>query len=111
MFKRLTVAISSLLLWTASDARAQTAGETLRSILFAPLTGQGALTSTGATRALYALLLSEATTFPVGSSAGGFTWTFDPGLGAPARRSQSFGPMFAERPFTTGMRRLNLGVV
>ena len=111
MNKRLIVAISSVLLLAASEARAQTAGEALRNLLFEPLEGQGALSSSlSAAQALYALLLSETTTFPVGSSAGGFTWTFDPGLGAPARRSQSFGPMFAERPFTTGMRRLNLGV-
>ena len=32
-------------------------------------------------------------------------------LQVPIRRSQSFGPMFAERPFTTGKGRLNAGVV
>ena len=59
--------------------------------------------------ALYGLLLGETTTFPTGTSAGGFTWTFDDTLRVPVRRSRSFGPMFAERPFTTGKGKLNVG--
>ena len=58
---------------------------------------------------LYGLLLGETTTFPTGTSAGGFTWTFDDTLHVPVRRSRSFGPMFAERPFTTGKGKLNVG--
>ena len=58
---------------------------------------------------LYGLLLGETTTFPIGLSAGGFTWVFDSNLRVPVRRSRSFGPMFAERPFTTGKARLNVG--
>ena len=58
---------------------------------------------------LHALMLGETTTFPTGTSAGGFTWTFDDTLHVPVRRSRSFGPMFAERPFTTGKGKLNLG--
>ena len=54
-------------------------------------------------------MLGETTTFPTGTSAGGFTWTFDDSLRVPIRRSRSFGPMFAERPFTTGKGKLNVG--
>ncbi len=60
--------------------------------------------------ALIGLIQAQTTTFPVGSSAGGFTWTFDRRLGVPTRRSQSFGPMFAERPLTTGRYRLNVSL-
>ena len=59
---------------------------------------------------LYGLLLGETTTFPIGSSAGGFTWTFDSNLRVPIRRSMSFGPMFTDRPFTTGRGKLNVGM-
>ena len=68
----------------------------------------GAL-SENSSAALYGLLLGETTTFPTGTSAGGFTWTFDDTLHVPVRRSRSFGPMFAERPFTTGKGKLNVG--
>lgn len=53
---------------------------------------------------------SQLSTFPLGSSAGGFSWTFMPGTGTFSRASESFGPMFAERALTVGRRRLNLGV-
>jgi hypothetical protein len=52
---------------------------------------------------------SQLSTFPLGSSAGGFSFTFEPGIGfgPPAR---SFGPLFAERALTTGRGKLNFGV-
>src|SRR5204862_2251217 len=34
---------------------------------------------------------------------------FDDTLHVPVRRNRSFGPMFAERPFTTGKGKLNVG--
>ena len=62
-----------------------------------------------------ALLLTQAisnqlSTFPLGSSAGGFSWTFDPALGAFARGTTSFGPIFAERALTVGKNKLNFGI-
>jgi len=98
-------------LLAGTEAHAQSAGEALRAILFGTESGStGALTENSST-ALYGLLLGETTTFPIGSSAGGFTWVFDENLQVPIRRTQSFGPMFAERPFTTGKGRLNVGAV
>ena len=64
----------------------------------------------GENEALRGLISAQSTTFPVGSSAGGFTWTFDRQLGMPTRRSRTFGPMFAERPLTTGRHRLNISL-
>jgi len=61
-----------------------------------------------------ALLISQAlssqlSTFPLGSSAGGFSWTYDPSLGTFSRTSTSFGPTFAERALTVGRGKLNVG--
>jgi hypothetical protein len=111
MAMRLGILILGALL-AAADARAQSAGGALREVLFRGeehgLTGA---LSENSKEALYGLLLGETTTFPIGSSAGGFSWVFDSNLRVPVRRSASFGPMFAERPFTTGRRRLNVGAV
>ncbi len=110
MATRLVILLAGSLL-AATDVHAQSAGEALRAILFRGESGAtGALTENSSS-ALYGLLLGETTTFPIGSSAGGFTWIFDSSLQVPIRRSQSFGPMFAERPFTTGKGSLNVGVV
>jgi hypothetical protein len=56
------------------------------------------------------LLGSQLSSFPLGSSAGGFTWTFEPGSGTFTRASESFGPIFAERALTAGRNKLNFGV-
>ena len=52
---------------------------------------------------------NQLTSFPLGSSAGGFSWTFDTSTGAFLRASPSFGPLFAERALTVGRGRLNVG--
>jgi hypothetical protein len=52
---------------------------------------------------------NQLSSFPLGSASGGFTWTFDPASAALTRSSNSFGPIFAERPLTIGRRRLNVG--
>jgi outer membrane putative beta-barrel porin/alpha-amylase len=49
-------------------------------------------------------------TFPIGSSSGSLTYTFDPALGTFRRSSESFGPSFAERPLTIGRRKFSLGL-
>jgi hypothetical protein len=54
-------------------------------------------------------LVSQLPTFPLGSSSGGFTYTFDPAIGASRRTSTTFGPSFAERPLTNGKGRANFG--
>jgi hypothetical protein len=52
----------------------------------------------------------EVSTAPLGSSAGGFTFTFDPVTRAFSRAAPSFGPMFGERAITAGEGRANFGV-
>jgi hypothetical protein len=53
---------------------------------------------------------NQLSTFPLASSAGGFTYTFDPALGVMSRATDSFGPIYAERADTIGRGRFNLGL-
>ena len=108
MSARLAILTVGILL-VATGAGAQSAGAALRAILFRGEEGATGALSENSSAVLYGLLLGETTTFPTGTSAGGFTWTFDDTLHVPVRRSRSFGPMFAERPFTTGKGKLNVG--
>ena len=55
------------------------------------------------------LLIGQLASLPLGSSAGGFTYSFDPGLGTFRRTSRSFGPAFAERALTIGRGRVSVG--
>ena len=55
-------------------------------------------------------MISQLSTFPLGSSSGGFTYTFDESLGTFRRASSSFGPAFAERATTIGRGKLNAGI-
>jgi hypothetical protein len=52
----------------------------------------------------------EVSTAPLGTSTGGFTFTFDPLLRTWARSASSFGPAFAERALTTGKSKISAGV-
>ena len=55
-------------------------------------------------------IANQLSSFPVASSAGGFTYTFDPALGVFVRASDSFGPVYAERADTIGKGRFNMGL-
>src|ERR1700730_548622 len=55
-------------------------------------------------------IANQLSTFPLASSAGGFTYTFDPNLGVFSRTTDSFGPIYAERADTIGRGRFNLGL-
>ena len=52
----------------------------------------------------------EVSTAPIGSSAGGFTFVFDPATRSFTRAASSFGPMFGDRAITAGEGRAGLGV-
>jgi hypothetical protein len=56
------------------------------------------------------LMTLQLSTFPLGSGAGGFTYSFDPTLGTFKRSTSSFGPSFAERATTVGRRRFGAGM-
>lgn len=55
------------------------------------------------------LMVTQLSTFPIGSSSGGFSYAFDPTLGTLRRSTSSFGPLFAERAATVGRGRFNAG--
>jgi hypothetical protein len=55
-------------------------------------------------------IANQLSSFPIASSAGGFTYTFDPALGVFVRSSDSFGPVYAERADTIGKGRFNMGL-
>lgn len=59
--------------------------------------------------AMNATIVSQLSTLPLGSSSGGFSYTFDPALGTFSRQSASFGSAFAERALTAGRGRFNAG--
>lgn len=56
-----------------------------------------------------AAVASQFTTYPLGSSSGGLTYTFDPSLGAATRSSNTFGSPFRERALTLGKKKWNAG--
>lgn len=52
----------------------------------------------------------EVSTAPIGSSAGGFTFEFDPVTRSFSRAAPSFGPTFGERAITAGVGRASVGL-
>jgi hypothetical protein len=63
----------------------------------------------GIVRSFNTLMLMQLSSFPLGSPAGGFTYTLDETLGTFRRTTPSFGPVFAERAVTMGRNRVNAG--
>ena len=55
-------------------------------------------------------LASQLSTFPLASSAGGFTYQLDPALGVLTRATDSFGPIFAERADSIGKGKFAIGL-
>jgi hypothetical protein len=54
-------------------------------------------------------LRGQLSNVPLPSPVGGFTFRFDPALGAFTRTTDSFGPIYAQRADTTGRGRITLG--
>lgn len=59
--------------------------------------------------AINSIIAAQLATIPLGSSSGGFSYTFDPALGTFSRESSTFGSAFAERALTAGRGRWNAG--
>jgi hypothetical protein len=55
-------------------------------------------------------LRTQFANFPLGSSTGGFTYSFNEQSGLYTRNTESFGPAFTERAATIGRRKFSLGV-
>ena len=54
-------------------------------------------------------IVSQLSTFPIGTSSGGFTFEFDEELGIFERTTTTFGSVFAERGETIGKGKWNFG--
>lgn len=54
-------------------------------------------------------LRATLTNIPLPSPAAGFTFTFDPALGALVRSTESFGPIYSQRADTIGRGKLTFG--
>jgi Putative MetA-pathway of phenol degradation len=61
-------------------------------------------------RSINSGIAAQISTFPLGASSAGFTYTFDESLGTYNRTTQSFGPIFTERPLTAGKGKFTFGV-
>lgn len=59
--------------------------------------------------AINSIIAAQLSTIPLGSSSGGFSYTFDPELGTFSRQSRTFGSAFVERALTAGRGRWNAG--
>jgi hypothetical protein len=110
------LSLSAVLSMTASTAVAQeTVGEALSALILSesapnpslPKDVQAAMT----TRDTVAqLVLVELSNLPIGSSAGGFVYRWNAGLGLVERASPSFGAFFTERALTSGRGVASLGL-
>lgn len=60
--------------------------------------------------AINSIMASQLATIPLGSSSGGFSYTFDSAVGTFRRESSTFGSAFVERALTAGRGRWNAGV-
>jgi hypothetical protein len=59
--------------------------------------------------AINSVMAAQLATIPLGSSSGGFSYTFDRSLGSFTRESSTFGSAFVERALTAGRGRWNMG--
>ncbi len=62
-----------------------------------------------AVRQLNEELANQLSSYPLASSAGGFSYRFEPGVGF-ARATDSFGPVYADRADTIGKGKINFGI-
>jgi hypothetical protein len=108
--------LAAVVLLCAAAAQAQTVetaetGLTPRQVLLRLTNSAGEGTGVSNVGEVIADLVGlEVSTAPIGSSAGGFTFTFDPVTRSFSRAAPSFGPMFGERAITAGEGRAGFGI-
>jgi hypothetical protein len=107
------VGVFCVMMISAGTAGAQSTtqtGLTPRAVLLGLTNAAGEGSGVSNVGAVIADLVGlEVSTAPIGSSAGGFTFTFDPATRAFRRAAPSFGPMFGERAITAGEGRAGIG--
>jgi hypothetical protein len=114
MCVRLLIVSCVLLIVPCPAAHAQSIRDTLSFLLTNRSIGTGDFAgdeqAANATRdTISSFLLTELGSLPVTSSASGFSYEMDPGLGGvPTRATASFGPFFSERALTSGAGHFSL---
>lgn len=68
------------------------------------------LATTGLVTQVSQQIGAEISNIPLGTSAGGFTYSYDSALGVFNRTTETFGPAFAERAVTQGQGRFSFGM-
>ena len=93
-----------------ADAQSTQTGLSPRAVLLGLTNSAGEGSGVSNVGAVIADLVGlEVSTAPIGSSAGGFTFTFDAATRTFRRAAPSFGPMFGERAITAGEGRAGIG--
>jgi hypothetical protein len=111
--RRVVIAIAAFLLPGLAAAQTTTtaAGLSPRQVLIRLTNAAAAGSGVSNVGEVIADLVGlEVSTAPIGSSAGGFTFTFDPATRSFTRAAPSFGPMFGERAVTAGEGRAGFGI-
>jgi hypothetical protein len=111
--RRVVIAIAACLLpgLAAAQTTTTTAGLSPRQVLIRLTNAAAAGSGVSNVGEVIADLVGlEVSTAPIGSSAGGFTFTFDPATRSFTRAAPSFGPMFGERAVTAGEGRAGFGI-
>lgn len=114
-WRRVLAAAVLVLILPRPAAAQQTASDVLSFLLINKSVATGDFArdeqAAAATRdAIARFLRSELGTVPINSPDSGFTYRWDPALGANVRSSDSFGPFFTARSLTSGRQRLSLSV-
>jgi hypothetical protein len=106
--KQVPFVVGSLTLWLVLVPAVVRGQETVRDAARTLFSGSVTATEIDAVATVFALQIS---TVPVGTSSGGFTYRFNRQTGALELKTQSFGPLFAERASTLGSQgTFSLGV-
>lgn len=99
---------------TAAPGEAQTIGDGTAKALFTQLVINRQFSNPERATALLdqftKSIVIGISTAPVGASSAGFTYEFDAQTGERTLKSQSFGPLFVERPLTNGKGVFNFGL-
>jgi hypothetical protein len=99
----------------AAPASAQTVSDVLDFLVTGHSVATGSVERDAAAAAATSLTVSRAllanlATLPIGTSSGGFVYTFHPELGTVQRATTSFGPFFVERAAAPGHGAASIGL-
>ena len=115
MIRRTVSLVAVAILCCATQASAQTLSDVLRFLMTNRTVAtddfvRDAQAANAAGDAVSGSLLIDLSTFPISTSAGGFTYRLDPTLGINVRATDAFDPFFTRRALTPGAGQYTVGV-